>query len=382
MASLPWLLATICCALSLTAAVAAVVHAARVRPASRRCEGGVTLILPLAGPTPALAALFRALAAQTLRPRRLIVAVEGPADPAAAQALSLAALLPFPLQLAFAAHTRTRSHKCSNLIAGFRQLDEEDAAAVMLDADILPQRWWLSTLASPALEGSWDLVTGYRWPLTAGAGVLAQYLAWLDRGFAVLPKFQASAFAWGGSLAFSRRALAVLDVPAVLDRVLSDDLAIGTAARRAGLRVLTRRILLLPTPPEGGVASFMRRQMRIVHLYRPLLFHASLLVFGLDLAGWVALLGLAAGSGLAQGLVLGLLALRLLRWGLQDRLGRLIGAPEPRRERLRQLLVALTPPVGTLVTLVLLLQAVPCRRLSWRHVSYALDGPDRVRVLP
>lgn len=370
-----------CCVLSLTATVAAVVHAARVRPASRRCQGAVTLILPLAGHTPALEALFRALAAQTLRPRRLIVAVEGPADPAAAQARSLAALLPFPLQLAFAGHSRTRSHKCTNLIAAFRLLDQDDAAAVMFDADILPQSWWLSTLASPALEGSWDLVTGYRWPLTAGAGVLAHYLAWLDRGFAVLPKFQASAFAWGGSLAFSRKALAVLDVARILDRVLSDDLAIGTAARRAGLRVLTRRVLLLPTPHEGEVAPFMRRQMRIVHLYRPLLFRASLLVFGLDLAGWVALLILAFGSGLAQASIIGLLVLRLLRWGLNGRLARLIGAPDPPRERRRQLLVALTAPVGTLVTLVLLLQAVPCRRLSWRHVSYALDGPDRVRVI-
>ncbi|WP_431284972.1 methyltransferase domain-containing protein [Humitalea sp. 24SJ18S-53] len=362
-------------------AAAGLLHALRVRQDTRDVAGQVTLILPLTGPVPRLEALFQALAAQRLRPRRLIVAVESLDDPAAARASAAAALLPFPMRLVVAETSDTRGQKCTNLIAGFRQVDALDDAVVMLDGDILPQPWWLSTLAGPLLSGRHHIVTGYRWPCPVAPGALTQIVVWFDRCMATLPRLQRLALVWGGSLGFSRQALAVLDLPNVLDGALSDDLAIASAARRAGIHVLTRLVLQLPTPYEADTPGFMRRQMQIIHLCRPWLWRTALAVNLLDALGWAALLILAVSSPLALGLLVLLLGFRLLRWWLNDRLARVIEAPDSPANRSAQLWVALAAPVCIWLILALMLGAWPRRRIAWRHVTYALDGPDKVRVI-
>lgn len=43
--------------------------------------------------------------------------------------------------------------------------------------------------------------------------------------------------------------------------------------------------------------------------------------------------------------------------------------------------VALTPPLGSIVILVLMIQALPGQELTWRHVTYAIAGPDQLRVV-
>lgn len=376
-----WAAAAATCAFGLGMAGCALFHALRLRPDRRVVPGEVTLILPLTGAVPRLESLFRALAAQRLAPRRLIVAVESPDDPAAARARAAAALLPFPMQLVVAGTCATRGQKCTNLIAGLQWIDARDDAVVMLDADILPQTWWLSALTGPLLDGRYQIVTGYRWPYPADRAWLTQILVWFDRAMATLPRVQRQALVWGGSLALSRRALATLDLPRVLDRALSDDLAIAEAARRAGIPALTRIAVLLPTPLEGDTAGFMRRQMQIIHVCRPVLWRCALAGNIVEALGWASLLLLATSSGLALALVALLTGLRVLRWWLNDRLGRVIEAPDTAAARWAQLLVALAAPACIWVILGLMLRAWPRRRIAWRHVTYALDGPEQVRVI-
>ena len=62
----------------------------RLRLPAVRAEGRVTLILPVAGRAPGLAALFQALSAQTLQPRRVVAVVESETDPAHALVRELA----------------------------------------------------------------------------------------------------------------------------------------------------------------------------------------------------------------------------------------------------------------------------------------------------
>lgn len=376
-----WALAAPTLAFGLLGAVAALRHATRLHPFTASLPGQVTLILPVTGAVPGIEALFVRLAAQTQRPRRLVVAVESAEDPALARVRAAAPLLGFPLEIAFGVPCDTRGQKCTNLLAALGHVDAADDAVVMLDADILPPPWWLGTLLQPLLADEADLVTGYRWPLLDSSGALVQALAWFDRGVATLPKFRSLAIAWGGSLAISRGALARLDLPRVLDRTLSDDLSIGAAARRLRLRVLTRNVLLLPTPREGEVAGFIRRQFVIVHLHRPWTYRAALLVYAADALGWVALILLAFQSGMAVAAILLLLALRLLRWRLHARIGERIGAPDSAADQAAQALVALAAPLTVWLALGLALAAWRRRELRWRHITYGLDGPERIRVL-
>jgi hypothetical protein len=95
----------------------------RLRMPAVRAEGRVTLVLPLTGPVPGLEALLDALAAQTLRPRRLVVGVESTDDPAHARALALAPACPFPVEVRVAGHVPWRGQKNTNLIAALAALD-------------------------------------------------------------------------------------------------------------------------------------------------------------------------------------------------------------------------------------------------------------------
>ena len=123
-----------------------------------------TLILPLTGAGWNLERLLAALGAQTLAPRRLLIAVESEQDPAYRRALALSHNRDFPVEVVVAGLADACAQKCWNQIAALRRVDAQDEAIVLLDADIAPPPWWLSAVVTPLVDGSADIVTGYRGP--------------------------------------------------------------------------------------------------------------------------------------------------------------------------------------------------------------------------
>ncbi len=355
----------------------------RLRLQAVRADGRVTLILPVAGRAPGLPALFRALAAQTLRPRRVVAVVESEADPAHALVRALAPSCPFPVELRVAGQVPWRGQKNTNLLAGFAAVDAEDDAVVLLDADIRPQPWWLSALATPAITGEYDVVTGFRWQLLGGRGPVGHVVAFIDRMAAVLvlpPRF---GLVWGGSVGLSRRALAVLDPPALLDRALVDDLTIGKAAKRRGLRLLARGALVVPTPAEGGALAqwaFMRRQIQVVRICQPVFWCCLMVLAHLSVFGWLGAF-LALPDPAAAAMLLGLSGFGAAWAVLHARLGARIGAPDAPAGLAAQMLVGAVPPLADGFLLVLGWTMLRPRRLRWRHVEYEVRGPRSVRVL-
>jgi hypothetical protein len=354
------------------------------RAPSVEVPGRVTLLLAVTGRTDGLPPLFAALARQTLRPRRMLVAIEAETDPALAQVRELEHLLPFPVEVVVAGLDDTRSQKATNMIAALARVDAEDDALVLLDADILPQDHWLSWLATPALNGAADVVTGYRWHALDGAGPGRHVVAWLDRSLALGPRFLASGLVWGGSVAVSRDALARMDLADALGRTFSTDGAISRRARALGLRVLTRRAVLLPTPPEGGdreAIAFKTRQLQIVHVYVPSLWvwlgvalHAEALVLPL------ALLGLG-GNGVALGFVGAVGAVGVVRALLHDRVTRAVGIREGMPARAAQVALGALAPLAAPAVVALFWTSARTRVIRWRHIEYEVRGPEDVRVL-
>ncbi|HYZ32702.1 MAG TPA: hypothetical protein VE684_10540 [Crenalkalicoccus sp.] len=375
--ALPALLPALCFAL----------HAAwrwrRLRLPAVHVPGRVTLILPLTGPVPGLGALLDCLAGQTLRPRRLVIAVESEADPALARARALAPACPFPVEIRIAGQVPWRGQKNTNLIAGLAAVDEEDEAVVLLDGDIRPQPWWLSAAASPAIAGTHDVVTGFRWQLLEGRGLVGHVVAWIDRMGAVLilpPRF---GLVWGGTVGLSRRALAVLDLPRLLDRALVDDLTIGRAAKRAGLRFLPRGAITVPTPGEGPARvqlAFMRRQLQVVRICRAPFWCVLVGIAHLSVFGWLSALAALPDAGAAL-LLAGLSGCGAVRALCHSAIGARVGAPDPPGGRLLQALVGALPPLADGMIAALGWTMLRPRRLRWRHVVYEVDGPQAVRVV-
>src|SRR5207237_5848363 len=139
---------------------------ARLRVQDDRLSASVTLVLPATGTLPGLEDLLGALTAQSLRPRRLIVAVESQEDPAYLRVAALAECYSqLKIELVVAGLSPLRSQKCTNLLAALAQLAADDTHVVLLDADIRPQPWWLAALVAPLAADRADLVNGYRWPV-------------------------------------------------------------------------------------------------------------------------------------------------------------------------------------------------------------------------
>lgn len=359
---------------------------ARFRPSVARAEGQVTVVLAATGRQDGLAALFAALARQTLRPRRLVLAVESEADPVVAQAQGLAHLLPFPIAIATGGtEAARRSQKATNLIAALRLVDAHDDAVALCDVDVRLRDGWLMDLVAPVLKGDADVVHGGRWSLVSAASGPVRHLAvFLDRTLTLSPRqITGRGYVWGGSIGIGAAALARMELPAAFDRALSTDGAIDRRIGALGLRLLFRRVLLVPTPDEGGERgawAFKRRQMQMIHLNHPPAWR--LLGLALHLQGAaipLALLALA-GNGAAALLLLVPATMGLLRAIGHERAGRHAGAPDWGLPRVVQWLIGAATPIAAGFALAMFWSTARVRRVRWRHVEYDVAPDGEVRV--
>jgi hypothetical protein len=363
--------------------LAGLVFLSRLHLPKTQRVGAVTLILPLTGEASDLRVLLGAIEAQTLQPRRLLICLESIHDPAYVRATQLAKSTQLPVEIVTAAEATQCAQKCSNQIAGLRSVDARDEVVVLFDADILPQPWWLSALASPILNGSADIVTGYRWPIVTAQRLGAHLIAAIDRGIALLPRFGTFQVTWGGSLALSPQALDKIGVTDILAATLSDDCAIGSRAGALGLRVLTRRALLVPTPSKYSLAAawrFGRRQYQIIRVYRPQLWWLAFLTLSARLSAWVALLINMEKwwAPLAIGVLMGFALVAVV---IQALVGQRLGMTDPLGVSLRQAALGVCKPLIELFHWSLVLAAGDTRTIRWGHLTYRVFGPEQIAVM-
>jgi hypothetical protein len=380
-----WIAATVAVFYALGLLALALFYAAHLQIPDERPRADVALVLPLTGPSPSLEELLAALAAQSLRPRRLIVAVESRDDPAYRRAAALGGnYAGLRIELVVAGLSPWRSQKCTNLLAALRQLDDNDAYVVLFDADIRPQPWWLAALVAPLAAGRADIVNGYRWQMPKTLSLATALVAAIDHTIATLPRLSMTRAIWGGSLALTRHALQILDLPATIGRALTEDLPIGERAAETGLRVLTRRAIRVPTPLDGRFQElwrFGRRQYQLIRIYRPGLWSYAAIVVTTDLIARLVLLSMlivAGASGPALSAILVAAALGSIATEIRLAVGKRLGVAEPIGFRLSQhLLVWLILPLPGFHASVIWggFVSSPVR---WAHVHYLVDRRGRV----
>lgn len=343
---------------------------------------GALVIIPATGPLPRLEALVAALDGQRLRPDRVVFAVESEADPAHGRIAGLIAARPasaVPLALVVAGEAETSSQKCRNQAAALRAHGGDASFIVFADADILPPADWLAHLLRPLSRDAADIVTGYRWPLPLDLRAGTIFGAWVDRAVAGLPKPNRGWLTWGGSIALSRAVVRRLDLAAFFEETLSDDLALAGAARAAGLRIVFRGAVLVPTPFHHSLASllgFGRRQYQMFLIYQPWLWAWAAVTVALNFLGSLALVGLAVsgGAGLAAwaiSVVLAVLADRERR--ILARRAGIATQGRPGTELLLRLMPLVLPLVHALHLAAVLL-SVERGRVVWGHCTYRMTG--------
>lgn len=367
---------------SLGSLALALLFAAKLRIPDDRLSAPVTLVLPATGLLPGLEDLLAALSAQSLQPRRLIIAVESREDPAYARVAALAEhYSQLEIELVVAGLSPLRSQKCTNILAALANLDADDGYMVLLDADIRPQQWWLAALVAPLAAGRADIVNGYRWLIPTALSPGTALVAGIDRAIAVLPRVRQTRPIWGGSLALTRHALEILDLPITIGRTLTEDLPIGDRAAETGLRVLTRRAVRVPTPLSGSVRDlwrFGRRQYQLIRLYRRGLWSFAAFIVTTDLMARIFVLSVLAGWGPALAVTLVLGCMGSIAAEIRLGIGRKLGAADMIGFRLCQHILAWTilPAAGFHASVIW--GGVVTSPVLWAHIRYIVDKTGRV----
>jgi hypothetical protein len=385
--SVSWILVLAVLALAINAMsiASALLRMTRLQKPRVAREAVTTIILPLTGPCPRLETLAEALDAQTLHPRRLIITVESQGDPAYRRALQARSSTRLPIEVVVAGPASDQAQKCRNQQAALKLIDERDEAIVLMDGDIAPQKWWLSALVSPLVGGSADLVTGHRWQHVARHRLGAHLVTTIDRAVTLMPRraWAATSVVWGGSVAVSPAAARKMKLSESLSRTLSDDLSLADEAAAAGLVVLTRGALLIPSPTSLRLVEawhFAVRQYRIGHIYRPWLWRLAFLTINSRLIGWLAVLHQVLTTGGYVWAAISLAALAVAKQALVGEVARRIEMPDPPAVRFAQLGLGLLQPLVDLFHASVIVAAASTRRVAWGHVVYRIEGPHSIKV--
>ena len=355
-------------------------------------QAEVTLVMAMTGESDSFEPLLGRLNAQLLKPARLIISVESVADPAYATIQQHRWLASFPVEITIAGLASISSQKCHNLVSALewfsqKWLSEKNGSTnyvVLCDADIQPPAWWLSALVKPLVNQQADLVTGYRWQQAQNNDFGSNLVVFLDRKIAVLPRPLSAELIWGGSVAINQAVLQAVLKSGLLLNTLSDDLSLASYAAQQNFRVLSRRLLLVPSgAPDSLVQAwaFAVRQYKIMKVYRPLLWCAALVVAVLKVIGWVVLLYLASFTPTLFVFALLLLALSLIQVRIEKTITEYLGFVESQQRWIYQYCLAISKPFIDSVHCLIILMSMFTHLIRWGHVSYEVHGSHCITAL-
>ena len=353
---------------------------ARPKPAP-----AASVIVPLKGAPPYAASCLAAMLAQDYPRYRLIAVVESEDDPAHALARNMIES-GARIALVIAGRAEVRGQKVHNLLAGLTELQPDEDLVCFADADALWARDTLSTLLRELSVWSDPLLlSGYRWMFPAGGRAGAVWAAAASLPVAAAAKAPAWDLAWGGTMAITRSTLERIDLPALWDRSLSDDVPLSGALRRRGF-VKLMPDLVVPSPADFSIKdalNFARRQYSMLRVYAPRHWLFSFLVYAVFFAGFGASV-----AALAMPVAAHVAGMALAAWGLSAVRGlvhasliwRLLPRAVAKRMGWVCALDTLLPFVPAVLHAYGLLASVRPRRINWAGITYTLDGRRVARV--
>jgi hypothetical protein len=328
-----------------------------------------------------LAAFLDGLAAQDHPDWRVAFATESVEDPAHPVLARFVAADPARRSLVVAGPVVRRGQKVQNLLAALGTLQPTDAVIATLDADAVPPPDMLRALLRPLETNQGAISTGYRWSLPApGAGLPGALLSMAEIAVATLPRCARCNLCWGGATAIRCDAL---DLEAVWDRALSDDLVLTRAAWAAD-RLIYAPLTVRPVTPVGSpVLAFGARQYRLLRLHVPRAWAYAGASLGLACLGALATLGLALGGAVpALVALLASFGLQAARAGLRAGIARRVLPPAEAAASARLLRVApLLAPAVTALHAACWLGSLLGRDIAWAGRRYTLDSEGRVTAI-
>ena len=347
----------------------------RPEPAAPGSFPPILLIIPFTGRDTGMEAALHSLLRQDYSPLTVFLATRGESDPAGQLALELTARYPH------ARHVQTKpaircGQKNQALLDALAVAPPDTDIFVFCDAGHLAAPDFIQRLVRPILSGRARFCSGYRRTrlLDTDAAAVACHVLVRHMGFLQsLPLFTQP---WGGALAVKASAFHELNVAALWQRTVADDVSLAGLLHSRRERVVYCPEALLDSPlvamPRERLTSWFFRQVLCPKFYTPGIW----LGLGIGLfclaappfAGLGILAAWAAGAAVPGICALLALAHALAVAALQERLRRRIAPGCPFPAWLKGLLLAAR------TALCVYLRTIPARELVWHGITYSLTA--------
>lgn len=286
----------------------------------------------------------------------------------------------------------TCSLKVSAQLQAIAQLHADCEAVVLIDADSIPAPDWLRSMVAPFRDPMVGATTGIRWfaPRDTQWGTIVRHL-YNSASFTQMYYFR---MPWGGSLGIRTHVLRQSDILDLWSQSFCEDIGTYGVVRDLGLRLAFVPEATQVNPEAIDLKScynFILRQLlcvRLHHVSWPALFLTNianlLALFGAgaflawgvasESWGWVA-----ASAGLFVAYLGGLLSALNVGEVLIRRI------VSKRGETVPPVLVSWKIIPAALLTqglsLYCLVKTLFLRRIDWRGITYAIHGPENIRLL-
>jgi ceramide glucosyltransferase len=280
----------------------------RIRPRSPVLleAPSVTLFKPLCGAEAETYDCLRSFCDQDYREFEVIFGVADLNDPVVAIVERLQQEFPRrQLQLVVDRRQYGSSRKVSNLVNMMPLAHHE--FFVISDSDVRVCSDYLAKVVAPLLDAEVGIVTClYRGIPRSGLWSLlgSQFInEWFMPSVRVAALSGSRSFAFGVTIAISRRALGRIGGFMAIANQLADDYRLGELTRRLGLKTVLSDVVVETNVVEGSFGALVRhelRWLRTIRAVRPVAYCFSFITFGVPVAIVGALLADGAASAIAM----------------------------------------------------------------------------------
>jgi ceramide glucosyltransferase len=303
------------------------------------------------------------------------------------------------VQVFVAGPGKSCSQKIHNLLYCYHKIGNDIDVLAFADSDICVHKDWLSHLVYPLRKSKNGAATGYRWYIPQKNNPASLALSAINAKVAQM--FGNTHFnqAWGGSMAIRTEVFRQVGLDKLWPKVLSDDLSLSVAVKKAGMKVAFVPACLVASYESmtwRELFEFARRQFLITRVYA-----LRTWLFGL-FSSVYSVLGIWGGAIIA-GLVLGgywpdsqftsfermiLLSLpvvffvsQFIRAVMRQKMIRKL--LEKDRNRMLAACAAdiLFSWLWSLLTMFFILSSSFGREVRWRSIRYKLYSPTETRIV-
>jgi ceramide glucosyltransferase len=303
------------------------------------------------------------------------------------------------VKILVAGHGKSCSQKNHNLLYCVDRVGADIDVLAFADSDICVHKDWLSHLVYPLRKSKYGAASGYRWFIPQQNNIASLALSGLNAKVAQLLGNTIFNQAWGGSMAIRADVFRQVGLDKIWPKVLSDDLSLSRAVKKAGLIVAFVPACLVASYESTTwrkLFEFARRQFLITRVAAPKTW-----LFGL-FSSLYSVLGLWGGIFIAWLVVRGswfdpqltslekriLLALPLvflagqtIRAILRQKTIRKLLKKDRRKMRAACLADVFFSWVWSLVMLFFILSSAFGNTVCWRGIPYKLLGPTETVIL-